>query len=132
MRTTLKLASQKNPEQARIGLDALLRETIEALSALDAERIEDLAELAGSGASAGKSGPVEWPGSAAEWKRAAASHWILGHLVGATARQLAVQRRIAGYAEGFCDYRPEGDARRVDRLNALLAWPWNREPKPRS
>jgi hypothetical protein len=106
-------------------LEELLEETIGALATLDAERCEELARLAattGPVETPAEPGPVAWPPTAPEWRRAAASHWVLGHLVGATARQLAVQRRIAG--AGAALYRLERDARLAARLNAVLAWPW--------
>jgi len=123
-----------------MGIEDLLRETVEALSRLDAGRLESLAEAAGRIPSAGGALPAGWPETAAEWRRAAASHWVLGHLVGATARQLAVQRRISERAldraleriservlasgEAFRVYRPGGgDAALAARMNAVLAWP---------
>ncbi len=115
------------PERARVRLETLLGEAIEALAALDAERMDELAALAEAAELAreaglieppghpAEGGPVEWPQSAAEWRRAAAAHCALGHLVDATARQLAVQRRIATPAECFRAYDPEASARRMDR-----------------
>jgi hypothetical protein len=114
-----------------MGLEELLRETIEALSRLDAGRVEALAELAER---IGSEGTSMWPETAAEWKRAAASHWVLGHLVGATARQLAVQRRIANRVSEsgseFRGYRPDGNAELAARMNAVLAWPGRRGRLP--
>jgi len=117
----------KIPETAGMGLEALLRETIKALSRLEAGRVEALAEMAER---MGSEGAAKWPQTAADWRRAAASHWVLGHLVGATARQLAVQRRIANRVSEsrseFRGYRPEGDAELAARMNAVLAWPGRR------
>jgi len=122
----------KISETAGMELDELLRETIEALSRLDAGRVEALAEAAER---LGAAGASAWPRTAEEWRRAAASHWVLGHLVGATARQLAVQRRVLdrimdraldrGSDSGgeFRGYRPEADAGLAARMNAVLAWP---------
>lgn len=129
------------PEQARMRLETLLREAIAALAALDAERIEELASLVESAGFAGSAeavestdrpvpvGLVEWPQSAAEWRRADAAHCVLGHLVDATGRQLSVQRRIAGPAERFRDYRREANARRAERWSMALALPWGGESR---
>jgi hypothetical protein len=116
--------------EVEIGIEELLRETVEALSRLDAGRVEALAEAAERLAAEAGPGRAGWPETAAEWRRAAARHWVLGHLVGATARQLAVQRRVLDRArnagDGFRGYRPEGDAGLAARLNAALAWPGGR------
>jgi hypothetical protein len=124
----------RGQDRERLRLEALLREAIAALAALDAERIEEISSLVESARFARGAefagpvwpppdGPVEWPRSAAEWRRAAAAHGVLGHLVEATSRQIAVQRRIAGPGERFREYRPEARARWGNR---------RREPQSRS
>jgi hypothetical protein len=113
-------------ETVRPGLEALLEQTIEALASLDAGRLESLAEVAGLLASSEAWVALEMPQSAAEWRRAAASHWVLGHLVAATARQLHVQRRIGVFKESSWEYRLDRDTELADRLNSLLAHPWRR------
>jgi len=120
------MALAMKPERGLIRIETLLEEAIGALAALDAERVEEMAGFVESIKSidpASQDGPVEWPRSAAEWRRAAASHWALGHLADATGRQLAVQRRIAGRAERSPEYRLEGIARRLDRWSGARAWP---------
>jgi hypothetical protein len=70
-------------------LDTLLARAIQALAVLDAEAIEVLAE------SLAANGGTRLPCSPAEWARARSQHWVLGHLLGATADRLAMLRRVS-------------------------------------
>jgi len=87
------------PWRNPIELDALLGEAVGALAVLDVAKLESLRE---SLAQAEKR--VRLPQSAAERMRADSQRWILAHLIGETARRLAMLRRVSMPATRFGPY----------------------------
>ena len=102
-----------NPSGKQIQLDALFDSAVAALTVLDAEAIESLAETLSEARH-----HVALPKSPAEWERAASRRWIFAHLLGETARRLAILRRVSAPGARFGAY---GGKAADDSLSLLAA-----------
>jgi hypothetical protein len=71
-------------------LDAVLAEAVRALTVLDAEAIEALAEWL-----EGNSEKIGRPGLSADWARLRSRRWILGYLLDGTGKRLEMLRRVS-------------------------------------
>lgn len=80
----------KDFANGRADLDAVLAEAVRALTVLDAEAIEALAQWL-----EGNSEKVGRPGLSAEWARLRSRRWILSHLLEGTGKRLEMLRRVS-------------------------------------
>ena len=89
----------KKAEAEGLDLASILAEAIRALTVLDAEAVEALAESL-----EGNLENVALPISSSEWAQLRSRHWVLRHLLTGTGQRLQMLQRISSSPARFANY----------------------------